>query len=345
MVKQNKYMVCVRCFTFNQAQYIEDALNGFIMQETTFPFICVIMDDASTDGEQMVITNYLGEHFALDDTATVRREETNDYTMVFAQHKTNLNCFFAVYFLKYNHKSIKRSKFEYFKQWWNSVSYYAICEGDDYWIDKTKLEKQIKFLENNHDYGLTYSNRFQLKEGKMTKCFFSGNCDFKSLLLNDEISTLTTCYRRDLYEAYQKDIQPQTKGWKMGDLPVWIYMSYYSKVKFMNDFFAVYRELPNSASHSTDIARAILFIKSGFGIRTFFVDSLVKDIERKDKLHRLVKEECYIIPAVRYYSKRGYYKEAKEVLLNDWNHTRFIIKVKCFLFLLFAFFKLKNKES
>ena len=45
-----KIKVCVRCFTFNQAKYIEDTMNGFVMQQTDFPFVCCIVDDASTDG-------------------------------------------------------------------------------------------------------------------------------------------------------------------------------------------------------------------------------------------------------------------------------------------------------
>ena len=46
-----KFKVCVRCFTFNQAKYIEETMNGFVMQQTDFPFVCCIVDDASTDGE------------------------------------------------------------------------------------------------------------------------------------------------------------------------------------------------------------------------------------------------------------------------------------------------------
>ena len=74
-MEPNKYMVCTRCFTYNHAPYIVDALNGFTMQQTTFPFVCTIIDDASTDGEQEVIKSYLKEHFDLEDKATVRNEE------------------------------------------------------------------------------------------------------------------------------------------------------------------------------------------------------------------------------------------------------------------------------
>jgi len=147
--------------TFNHAPYIEDAMNGFCMQETTFPFVCTIMDDASTDGEPEVIKKYLQEHFDLDNKAMVRNEETDDYVMTFAQHKTNKNCYFAVYFLKYNHYSIKKSKIPYIQEWQDQVKYIALCEGDDYWIAPDKLPKQYDFLENHSEYvaaGCNYIN-------------------------------------------------------------------------------------------------------------------------------------------------------------------------------------------
>ena len=92
------FLVCIRCFTFNHAPYIEDAMNGFCMQDASFPFVCTIVDDASTDGEQEVIKAYLQKHFDIDDPSIARNEETDDYVLVFARHKTNKNCFFSVFF-------------------------------------------------------------------------------------------------------------------------------------------------------------------------------------------------------------------------------------------------------
>lgn len=52
---KQEYKVLVRCFIFNHSKYIEYTLNGFAMQQTNFPFVCLVIDDASTDGEQEVI--------------------------------------------------------------------------------------------------------------------------------------------------------------------------------------------------------------------------------------------------------------------------------------------------
>ena len=54
-MKYPDFTVCVRCMTYNQSKYIEDAMNGFTIQQTDFPFVCCIVDDASTNGEQLVI--------------------------------------------------------------------------------------------------------------------------------------------------------------------------------------------------------------------------------------------------------------------------------------------------
>lgn len=153
MNKQEKYdwMVYVSCMTYNQAQYIEDAMNGFTMQITNFPYVCAVVDDASTDGEQEVIKNYLDEHFDLEDNNVVQHEETDDYVLTFARHKTNQNCYFAVLYLKYNHYK-KKSKAPYMARWRNNSKYIAMCEGDDFWISPHKLQLQVEWLENHLDY-------------------------------------------------------------------------------------------------------------------------------------------------------------------------------------------------
>lgn len=152
MEKEYKYMVCTRCNTFNQATYIIDAMNGFTMQETTFPVVTVIVDDASTDGEQEVIRQYLNDYFH----EPYRTEETEYADILCAHHKTNSNCQFVVFFLKYNHYSIRKSKKNYLTEWLDNAKYHALCEGDDYWIYKDKLERQVAYLEAHPDCTLCY---------------------------------------------------------------------------------------------------------------------------------------------------------------------------------------------
>ena len=160
------FMVIVKCMTFNHHAYIKDAMDGFCMQMTISPYLCIVMDDCSTDGEQEVIENYVVEHFNLLST-----EETDDYVLNLCQHKTNDNCYFAVFYLKYNHYSIKKSKVSYYSEWQNKCKYIAICEGDDYWIDGRKLQMQVDFLGENEKYSMVCcrAKQFSIKYNVFTQ--------------------------------------------------------------------------------------------------------------------------------------------------------------------------------
>lgn len=147
-----KFKVCVKCFTFNQAKYIEDAMNGFTMQQTDFPFVCCIVDDASTDGEQDVIKKYMDMHFDYSPNSVSFEKETDYADVLYVQHKVNKNCYFAIILLKENHYSQNKTKVQYLKEWRNICEYEAICEGDDYWIESNKLQEQVNYMQNNIDY-------------------------------------------------------------------------------------------------------------------------------------------------------------------------------------------------
>ena len=164
----NDFLVYVRCFTYNHSLFIRECLDGFCMQQTSFPYVCAVVDDASTDGEQEIIKSYLQDHFDLSDEGISRIEDTDDYQLIFARHKTNPNCHFAVYFLKYNHYSIKKSKLPYL-QVWNSIKYCAICEGDDFWISPHKLQRQVDFLLSHPKHTLCFHAHYALKKDGIKK--------------------------------------------------------------------------------------------------------------------------------------------------------------------------------
>lgn len=143
------FLVRVICSTYNHAPYITDAMKGFVMQQTSFPFVCIIVDDASTDGEPEVIKKYLDENFDRIDIGLSTPEETDEYLRIYARHKVNKNCYFCVLLLKYNHYSIHKAKTKSLAGFTASVKYIALCEGDDYWTDPLKLQKQVDFLEGH----------------------------------------------------------------------------------------------------------------------------------------------------------------------------------------------------
>lgn len=142
-----KYKVTVSCMTYNHSKYITDAMNGFTMQQTSFPFVCTIVDDASTDGEQEVIKKYVEDNFDFSEGSVAYQKETDYAHITYAQHKSNKNCYFAVLYLKENHYSQRKPKMGYLSEWRDMCEYEALCEGDDYWIVPDKLEKQVDVLD------------------------------------------------------------------------------------------------------------------------------------------------------------------------------------------------------
>lgn len=331
MNDQDKFdwMVCVRCLTFNHAPYIVDAMNGFTMQKTDFPFVCVVVDDASTDGEQEVIKNYLNEHFDLEDKMIARHEETDDYVLTFARHKTNLHCFFAVLYLKYNHYSIKKIKNPYYSQWQDKAKYIALCEGDDYWIDCLKLQKQVDFLENHPDFGLCHTN-FKCQCGDSLFPSKQRGCeDYESLVMNSGVGTLTALFRAHLYFDYNKDINPSVRGWKLGDAPLWIYMAAKQKVKYLNAITSTYRVLSESASHSKDVEKLIEFRQSSYEARKFMLLYLTKHDAKQEQMLKMLFEKRLVIAVVAEYAGNGYVKKSISFFRKHWNSVSYRTVIIC----------------
>ena len=245
------FKLYVRCFTFNHARYIKDTMDGFCLQQTNFPYVCIIVDDASSDGEQDVILSYLEQNFVLNDDKIVRKKETEDYIMTFVQHRNNQNCFFAVYLLKYNHYSIHKSKMQYFTEFTNSVNYSALCEGDDYWIDSNKLQLQVDFLESHSNYTMT-CNRTQLFSEKQKRIIgesycYNNSCDVDTKdVINRTGLFITTCsivYRC----CVEKDKPDYWKNCKVGDYPLQIACALKGCIYYFNKIMSVYR-VENSKS-------------------------------------------------------------------------------------------------
>ena len=245
------FRVCVRCYTFNHASYIVDALDGFVIQKTLFPFVCAIVDDASTDGEPDVIKDYLSKHFVISDDSMVYNEETDDYVLTFARHKTNLNCWFLVLLLKENHRRQGKGKMQYLRRWVKDSEYIAFCEGDDYWTDSQKLQKQVDFLDAHKDYSLC-CHRFKIfneDTGEWRDDFVSDAFSKHPGVLGLEVTnsenfktrftwTLTLCYRKSMYDRISF---PHYKGGRR-DFHLHYHLLNVGRGYCFSDYMGVYRK-------------------------------------------------------------------------------------------------------
>lgn len=123
-------LVSIRCCTYNHESYIRRCLDGFVMQKTNFRFEAIVHDDASTDGTAAIVREYASRY---PDIIKPIFEEENQYS----KHDGSISRIM---------NSHMRGK------------YIAMCEGDDYWIDPYKLQKQVDFLESHPEYAMCFHN-------------------------------------------------------------------------------------------------------------------------------------------------------------------------------------------
>ena len=298
-------MVCTRCFTYNQAAYIEDAMRGFTMQVTSFPVVYVIVDDASTDGEPTVIKNYLAEKFYTPFCI----KETEYAHIISANHKTNNNCRFVVLLLKYNHYQ-KKSKLPYISEWVDNSKYTALNEGDDYWIDPEKLQKQVDFMESHPQHSLcfcTYQNLFP--DGRLVPSpryeHDVEDCPIEDVILagGGYAATNAMLYRNKLYGSYTTWVINPV----VGDLPMTLTLAVQGKIGYLHDLMCVYR-CNASGSWSRRMASSFRYRRKTYlGIKRIM--RLFDDWTEK-KYHSIVKKKLknntkqYIISELRYLKYR-----------------------------------------
>ena len=264
-IKNTKPLVSIDCLAFNHEAYIRDALEGFLMQKTDFTFEVLIHDDASTDKTANIIRKYEKKYPGI--IKPIYQKE-NQYT-----------------------KGIDIPKqFQYPRA---TGKYIAICEGDDYWIDPQKLQKQVDFLEAHSDYGLVYSNFDKLyeKTGRIirnanihNKIYNSSKIKIFNGLLTKQcrIATLTVLARTELLSEAINNFD--MLGYMMGDLPTWLEMAQLTKFHYFKESFGVYRKVEGSASNNKNTN--IDFQKSAARIRLEFANKYSAPIEIKNNLQR-----------------------------------------------------------
>jgi glycosyltransferase involved in cell wall biosynthesis len=239
----NNYFVCIRCMTYNHASYITDAMNGFCMQQTTFPFVAIIVDDASTDGEPEVIKNFLYEHF---DMANANTWETEDAYFIEAVHLINRNCNFAVVLLKRNLYRNLEKKYSLIARWGESAKFVTLCEGDDYWTNPNKLQMQVDFIESHPDYSMCFHDvDIKAEKGREWYDVFGKleDRDYTGLenMVKWSVPTCSMVMRREVYET-----RPANPKFTMGDNVLILHCSRSGKIRCIPKKMGVYRLTPTS---------------------------------------------------------------------------------------------------
>lgn len=214
----NKPLVSINCITYNHAPYIKDALDSFLMQETDFDFEILIHDDASTDGTQEIIKEY--EKKYPDVIKPVYQTEN--------QHAKGVK---LPEIVDFNHKRALGK-------------YIAFCEGDDYWTDSRKLQKQFDIMEKNPAYSLCThaANIVDLdknKTGEHRPYQYSCEVPLQAYIRRKDkfFATDTIFYRK-------KDILDMPQFFFdaiVGDVPLMTILGFRGKIYYIDEYMSEYR--------------------------------------------------------------------------------------------------------
>lgn len=233
--------VTVVMITYNHEPYIRRAIEGVLSQETDFPVELLIGEDHSTDTTLEIVREYAHAH------PTKIRLITSDENV---GAKKNLQRLEAACEGKYT----------------------AYCEGDDYWHDPKKLQKQVRFLEANPAYSLVHtefrmifvsSGRVVCNAARQPANLDDGDAFDDLLSGRRTVLTLTVCARTTELRAILTECpEVYDPRFLMGDTQRWLELSRRGRIKCLREVMATHLVLSESASQSRDPRRELRFIKS-----------------------------------------------------------------------------------
>lgn len=223
MNKKEECLVSIYCLTYNHKNYIKKCLDGFVMQKTNFKFKAIVYDDCSTDGTREIVQEYADKY--------------PDIIKTIFPHKNIAQSegYYKINTLMYENMEGK---------------YYAYCEGDDYWCDEYKLQKQVDFLENNPDYSICFHPACVKYEGfdyDKTDELYPSNitpkeATFENLLMQNYIPTSGVVYRWRFHNENFQDWFP--KNIFAGDWQLNLLHASVGKIKMLTDVMSVFRKQP-----------------------------------------------------------------------------------------------------
>lgn len=249
-MKTNKPLVAIHCLVYNHEPYLRDCLEGFVMQQTNFPFVAIVHDDASTDGSAAII-----------------REYEEKYPQIFKPIYEIENQW------QKHDGSIDRIMNEAIEA--TGAKYVAMCEGDDYWTDPLKLQKQVEVLQADESLMLCCTNcsvvdnhsvEIQPVRGGVVRDDVAGRYNLRDFFRdNHQYPTLSVVYRRTHTEEIREKYAC-TRNAFLGDWTLWICLLIYGDAYFLNEVTCAYRINPTSVTHSNVNARRLGLAKANFKI-------------------------------------------------------------------------------
>lgn len=214
-------LVSTSTLTYNHNPYIRDCLDGILMQKTTFPVRVVVFDDCSTDGTREIVKEYKEKYPSLI-VAVLPGENT------------------------WNKPEERKEAMKPRNEARNVAKYIALCEGDDYWTDPLKLQKQVDFLEANPEYSMCFTNAEVLYDGIVAPK--SGTSIYNHLQSKEysgtdvlkkwTVPTASVVFRNYFNEG---KVMPWDNRFLFGDIVLFLWLAEFGKLWCINEKTVVYR--------------------------------------------------------------------------------------------------------
>jgi glycosyltransferase involved in cell wall biosynthesis len=209
-------LVSITCITYNHEKYIADAIESFLMQKTNFPYEILIHDDASTDRTPEIIKEY----------------ETKYPDMIKPIYQTENQYSKGV---KVGIFNMERAKGKYI----------AICEGDDYWVDPYKLQKQVDYMQKHPECSLCVHAAYRIRPDRTKlKTHLRPSLGNKAYTVDEVILGGGGLFATNsmLYPAVFNNNRPKFfENAPIGDYPLAIYLAMHGTVYYIDEFMSAYR--------------------------------------------------------------------------------------------------------
>lgn len=256
-------LVSVLMLTYMHEFYISESIQKVLDQKTDFPIELIIADDCSPDETHKVVQQFVHSH-------------PKGHLIRYFRHQVN--------------KGMAQNFVWALEAC--TGKYIAICEGDDFWHNSSKLQIQVDYLEKNEDHGLLFTDFDLLNEksksivssyNKLVKRTIPVGNIFQHLLYDNPFVTCTSMFRRVCLKDFHYDFE--SKKIPMRDASLWLHIAAKWKVGYIDQSTATYRVLENSASHYSDFNKEVEFRKSSLRVSEFYANHYgVKfDYRRKEK--------------------------------------------------------------
>ena len=208
--KNNPPMVSICMLTYNHEAYISEAIEGVLMQKTSFTIKLIIGEDFSTDNTRAICKDYQQKH---PDIIELLPERNSNLGMMPNLIRTLKAC---------------------------TGKYIAMCEGDDYWIDENKLQMQVDILNQHNEHSLVYTYQQILKKGNIID---SSNTSQKIKSINDVLEGFIPPTRTILFRNINglSNFLEDKKTQPSGDKFIAYYLSLYGTFLCIGKTTSVYR--------------------------------------------------------------------------------------------------------